>query len=75
MVERNVTRAAVQLAMTQPAVSNALRRLRPLLPPHRDDPQIGIRASGLRILRQDPTKRTLSQIEVIILQSSFAVLK
>jgi DNA-binding transcriptional LysR family regulator len=28
MVERNVTRAANQLAMTQPAVSNALRRLR-----------------------------------------------
>lgn len=28
MVERNVTRAAQQLAMTQPAVSNALRRLR-----------------------------------------------
>jgi DNA-binding transcriptional LysR family regulator len=28
MVERNVTRAAVRLAMTQPAVSNALRRLR-----------------------------------------------
>lgn len=28
MVERNVTRAAGQLAMTQPAVSNALRRLR-----------------------------------------------
>ena len=28
MVERNVTRAAEQLAMTQPAVSNALRRLR-----------------------------------------------
>ena len=28
MVERNVTRAATQLAMTQPAVSNALRRLR-----------------------------------------------
>jgi DNA-binding transcriptional LysR family regulator len=28
MVERNVTRAADQLAMTQPAVSNALRRLR-----------------------------------------------
>jgi DNA-binding transcriptional LysR family regulator len=28
MVERNVTRAASQLAMTQPAVSNALRRLR-----------------------------------------------
>lgn len=28
MVERNVTRAAAQLAMSQPAVSNALRRLR-----------------------------------------------
>ncbi len=28
MVEHNVTRAADQLAMTQPAVSNALRRLR-----------------------------------------------
>ena len=28
MIERNVTRAAEQLAMTQPAVSNALRRLR-----------------------------------------------
>ncbi len=28
MVERNVTRAAEHLAMTQPAVSNALRRLR-----------------------------------------------
>ncbi len=28
MVERNVTRAATRLSMTQPAVSNALRRLR-----------------------------------------------
>jgi DNA-binding transcriptional LysR family regulator len=28
MIERNVTRAAEQLSMTQPAVSNALRRLR-----------------------------------------------
>ena len=28
MSERNLTRAAEQLAMTQPAVSNALRRLR-----------------------------------------------
>ncbi len=28
MVERNVTRAAARLSMTQPAVSNALRRLR-----------------------------------------------
>src|SRR5881628_3116746 len=28
MTERNVTRAASRLAMTQPAVSNALRRLR-----------------------------------------------
>ncbi|MGS0758078.1 LysR family transcriptional regulator, partial [Roseateles sp. GG27B] len=28
MEERNVTRAAARLAITQPAVSNALRRLR-----------------------------------------------
>ena len=31
MAERNLTRAAHNLAMTQPAVSNALRRLRELL--------------------------------------------
>ena len=31
MVERNVTRAAARLATTQPAVSNALRRLRDAL--------------------------------------------
>lgn len=31
MIERNVTRSAQQLAMTQPAVSNALRRLREAL--------------------------------------------
>jgi DNA-binding transcriptional LysR family regulator len=31
MTERNLTRAAQRLAMTQPAVSNALRRLRELL--------------------------------------------
>jgi DNA-binding transcriptional LysR family regulator len=31
MVERNLTRAAAKLAMTQPAVSNALRRLRDAL--------------------------------------------
>jgi hypothetical protein len=30
MLERNVTRAAASLAMTQPAVSNALRRARRL---------------------------------------------
>lgn len=31
MAERNLTRAASHLAMTQPAVSNALRRLRETL--------------------------------------------
>lgn len=31
MVERNLTKAAQRLAMTQPAVSNAMRRLRELL--------------------------------------------
>ena len=31
MAERNITRAAANLAMTQPAVSNALKRLREML--------------------------------------------
>ncbi|WP_159311559.1 LysR family transcriptional regulator, partial [Raoultella terrigena] len=31
MAERNLTRAAAKLAITQPAVSNALRRLREVL--------------------------------------------
>ncbi|MGN6952277.1 LysR family transcriptional regulator, partial [Neisseria sp. P0014.S002] len=31
MAERNLTRAAEKLAITQPAVSNALRRLREVL--------------------------------------------
>lgn len=31
MTERHVTRAAQQLSMTQPAVSNALRRLRDVM--------------------------------------------
>ena len=31
MTEQNLTRAAARLAMTQPAVSNALRRLREAL--------------------------------------------
>lgn len=31
MAERNITRAAIHLSMTQPAVSNALRRLRSAL--------------------------------------------
>ena len=32
MIERNVTRAAERLSMTQPAVSNALNRLRTSVP-------------------------------------------
>ena len=39
MAERNLTRAAATLAMTQPAVSNALRRLRDALQYwHRTEP-------------------------------------
>jgi DNA-binding transcriptional LysR family regulator len=66
MVERNVTRAADQLAMTQPAVSNALRRLREAIgeelfvpgstgvtpTPHADAiwPAVREALSGLRVL-------------------------
>ena len=64
MVERNVTRAAARLAMTQPAVSNALRRLREATREElfvtgraaccrpRTPPRCGRRARGARRLRQ-----------------------
>ena len=51
MLERNVTRAAASLAMTQPAVSNALRRARQLT---KDDLFIKV-ANGVR-----PTARMMA---------------
>ena len=44
MAERNLSRAAEQLAMTQPAVSNALRRLRE----HLGEPLFARAAHGVR---------------------------
>ena len=51
MAERNLTRAADNLAMTQPAVSNALRRLREAL---QDDL---VRRNGYGV---EPTARALA---------------
>ena len=52
-----------------------LQRLRPLLAPHVDDAQIGVGAGGLRVQRQHAAKRTLGHVEVVLLQSGFALLK
>ena len=52
-----------------------VQRLRPLLAPHVDDAQIGVGAGRLRVQRQHSAKRTLGHIEVVLLQSGFALLK
>ncbi|MGK6310777.1 LysR family transcriptional regulator [Variovorax sp. DT-64] len=64
MLERNVTRAAASLAMTQPAVSNALRRARQL---PNDDLFIKV-ANGVR-----PTARMMAMWPEI--HRSLAVLR
>ena len=64
MLERNVTRAAASLAMTQPAVSNALRRARQLT---NDDLFIKV-ANGVR-----PTARMMAMWPEI--HRSLAVLR
>jgi DNA-binding transcriptional LysR family regulator len=51
MIERNVTRAAARLAMTQPSVSNALQRLRRLI----GDPLFRRAPGGV-----EPTERALA---------------
>lgn len=51
MAERNLTRAAEKLAITQPAVSNALRRLREVL----GDELVTRRGHGV-----EPTPRALA---------------
>ena len=52
-----------------------LQRLRPLLAPHGDHTQIGVGAGSPRILRKHSAKRTLRQVEIVLLQSAFALLK
>jgi hypothetical protein len=55
MLERNVTRAGAQLAMTQPAVSNALRRLREATG---DELFVTVRAASCRRRTPPPCGRT-----------------
>ncbi len=63
MRERNVSRAAEQLNISQPAMSNSLKRLRGLL----DDPLLVRTTSGM-----EPTERAL-ELEPLVRQSlSFA---
>src|SRR5262245_15135722 len=56
MAERNVTRAAAQMGITQSAMSNTLTRLRALL----DDPVLVRNAGGMQ-----PTDRALDLIEPV----------
>ena len=52
-----------------------LERLRPLLAPHVNHAQVGVCAGSLRVLGQHRTKRMLGQIEIVLLQGGFALLK
>ena len=64
MRERNVSRVAEKLALSQPAVSNALNRLRALL----DDPLLvrtnqGMQPTALALELETPIRDSLQQIE------------
>ena len=61
--ERNVTRAAHQLNLSQPAMSNGLRRLRELF----DDPILVRTSEGMQ-----PTERAL-ELEPIVREALSAV--
>jgi DNA-binding transcriptional LysR family regulator len=72
MEERSVTRAAVRLALTQPAVSGMLTRLRENL----DDPlfvraQHGMIPTARALELAGPVKRVLGEIEALLLPPSF----
>lgn len=65
--ERNVTRAAARLALTQPAMSGTLTRLRDSF----DDPlfvrtQRGIVPTARALELADPIKRVLEQVEALL---------
>jgi DNA-binding transcriptional LysR family regulator len=72
MTELNVTRAADRLHMTQPAVSNALKRLRHLL---NDDLLIkvptGVRATPKAVQVWHPLREALLQIRQTLEPSAF----
>lgn len=72
MAEGSVTRAGARLGMTQPAVSNALGRLRYLL---KDDlfvrAQGGIRPTPRALELTGPVRHALKQIEAVLDPSDF----
>ena len=70
LLEKNVTRAAAHLGISQPAMSNSLRRLRQLF----DDPILvrtseGMQATNKALELQPKVRRVLSNIELFV-QSS-----
>jgi DNA-binding transcriptional LysR family regulator len=76
MTEQNLTRAAGHLAMTQPAVSNALKRLRDALG---DELLIrtahGVKPTPRAELLWPTIRRTLSELEEAVAPTSFDVSK
>jgi DNA-binding transcriptional LysR family regulator len=76
MTEQNLTRAASHLAMTQPAVSNALKRLRDALG---DELLIrtahGVKPTPRAELLWPTVRRTLSELEEAVAPTSFDVSK
>ena len=76
MTEQNLTRAASHLAMTQPAVSNALKRLRDALG---DELLIrtahGVKPTPRAELLWPTIRRTLSELEEAVAPTSFDVSK
>lgn len=64
MAERNLTRAAAKLALTQPAVSNALRRLREVMG---DDLVVrsgqGVEPTPRALALWPPVRQALAQLQ------------
>ena len=74
--EGSVTRAAEQLSITQPAMSNCLKRLRDLF----DDPLLirtseGMRPTARALELQPQLREVLSKLEVVVQSTAFAPLE
>ncbi len=72
LAERNVSRAAERLFISQPAMSNKLQRLRDLL----DDPVLvrthqGLTPTAKALQLQAPVARILAQVSAALLQGAF----
>ena len=72
MAERNLTRAAAKLAITQPAVSNALRRLREVLG---DDLMVrsgqGVEPTPRALALWPPVRQALAQLQQSLAPGAF----